>query len=286
MKDFTASFTALDGSDCNYILQDLTMTCEITSKDKVPFSFAIVLPMYNEEDCAERAIRSIFSVLDEFQNQTWIIAVNDGSIDGTNVIVNNLTDDFSRLILLTHKVNKGYGGAIKTAIACGIEKNIDYLLFMDSDLTQDPKYIARFLPKMEIGYDIIKGSRYIKGGKVIGAPRFRVFISMVGNSVARLLYRLPIKDYTNGFLAMKMSLAQQLALESNGFEILMEELYQAKFLTKSICEVPYVLTARSQYDGISTFTYRPAVFLSYLNFAIKSCLGIRPKHLSKKNSVN
>jgi dolichol-phosphate mannosyltransferase len=244
-----------------------------------PLSFAIVLPMYNEEDCAERAIRSIAPVLDEFENPTYIIAVNDGSYDNTKSIVEGLLLEFPYLILLNHKANQGYGGAVKTAMNYAITHNLDYLLFMDSDLTQDPKYIACFVPKMQEGYAMIKGSRYVKGGAVRNVPLHRQVISLLGNWLAKVLFRLPIRDYTNGFRCISTNLAKQLALESRGFEVLLEELYQAKFVTQSFCEIPYVLTARSNSDGSSTFTYTPQIFVRYLKFAAKSFFRIRPEHL-------
>lgn len=244
-----------------------------------PISFAIVLPMYNEEDCAERAVRSIFAVLDGFENPTSIIAVNDGSRDRTKSIVQGLCAEFPRLVFLDHQVNLGYGGAVSTAMRYAVAEDIDYVLFMDSDLTQDPKYIVRFLPKMKEGYAMITGSRYVEGAQVVNVPAYRRLISLVGNGLARLLFNLPIHDYTNGFRCIHKDLARNLSLESRGFEVLLEEIYQAKFTTNLFCEVPYVLTARASTDGSSTFSYRPQIFFRYLKYGLKSFLRIRPAHL-------
>lgn len=242
-------------------------------------SFAIVLPMYNEAECAEKAIRLISEVLNGIPNPTKIIAVNDGSLDDTQIIVEKLLPQNERLVLLKHPVNRGYGGAVTTAIKYASQEKIEYVLFMDCDLTQDPKYIKGFLGKMDEGYDIIKGSRYIKEGAVEGVPAWRVVISVVGNTIAKVLFGLPIRDYTNGFRALKVSIAEQFHLTERGFSVLMEEIYQAKFIAHKYCEIPYTLSSRSEEQGTSTFSYRPRVIVSYLKYAMKSFLNVKPRHM-------
>jgi hypothetical protein len=146
---------------------------------------------------------------------------------------------------------------------------------MDADLTQDPHYILDFLPYMENGIDFMKASRYINGSAVIGVPRFRVLISSFGNSFARLAFRLPITDYTNGFRAVKTSVAKEFKLEANHFEILVEEMWQAKYCARSFAEVPYSLHARSN-AADSKFQYNWKVYKHYLRYCFYSLLNIKP----------
>lgn len=246
---------------------------------KTTVNFAVVIPMYNEELGVEKCVRTVCQALDSLTNQTALIAVNDGSHDQTGIILSQLEKEYSRLIVITHEKNQGYGCGLKTGMRQAAELKFDYVLFMDSDLTNDPKYLPRFVERMEQGFDVIKASRYIKGGAVVGVPAWRRIISIVGNQIARLLYGLPINDCTNGFRALKTSLLQQMNLQESGFAIIMEELYQAKFLAKTFCEVPYTLTDRSAAIRPSSFIYRPKVFYNYLKYPIKSFLNHPLAHI-------
>ena len=238
-------------------------------------SFVIALPMYNEEVYAEECVRAIFSVLDDTKIRNAIVAVNDGSRDNTLRILEGIKPEFERMYIVNHHVNKGYGAAIKSAYRFGIESAYDYVLFMDADLTQDPHYILAFLPHIANGVDFIKASRYIKGSRVIGVPRFRMIVSSLGNAFARLAFRLPITDYTNGFRAVKTSVAKQFKLEANHFEILVEEMWQAKYFAKSFAEVSYSLRSRANAED-SKFQYNWKVYKHYLRYCFYSLLKINP----------
>lgn len=242
-------------------------------------TFAIVIPMYNEEQGAEKCVCAVCAALNLLPNQTRLIIVNDGSRDGTRDILTRLESEYSRLTVVTHAHNRGYGSALKTGTDQAARLGFDYVLFMDSDLTNDPKYLTRFVPKMQEGYDVIKASRYIKGGTMVGVPPWRVFISVVGNRVASALYGLSLNDCTNGFRAIRTGILQQMQLHENGFVIIMEELYQAKFLAKTFCEIPYTLTARTGTIRPSSFAYRPRVFYDYLKYVLKSFLNQPPRHI-------
>jgi len=244
-------------------------------------SFLIALPMYNEETYAEESVRSIFRVLEYINIRNAIVAVNDGSRDNTLRILNALQSEFEHLHVVNHLLNRGYGAAIKSAYEFGIEREYDYVLFMDADLTQDPCYIPAFLPYMLNGIDFIKASRYIRGSRIIGVPLFRVAISLLGNAFARFAFRLPITDYTNGFRAVRTSVAKQFRLEANNFEILVEEMWQAKFFAKSFAEISYSLSSRLNTED-SKFNYSFKIYGLYLKYCFYSLLGIGPKTVNSK----
>lgn len=244
-------------------------------------SFVLALPMYNEEAYAERCLRAIFPVLDRTRVRNGVVAVNDGSRDHTLSILEKMKLEFERLSVVDHPVNRGYGGSIRTAYQFAIDQEYDYVLFMDADLTQDPLCILDFLPHMVDGVDIIKASRYIEGSRVIGVPRFRIAVSSLGNAFARLAFHLPITDYTNGFRAVKVSLARQFDLKENHFPILVEEMWQAKQLARSYAEVSYSLTTR-QNEADSKFKYDYKVYARYLKFCILALLNIHKSKIYKE----
>ena len=88
---------------------------------------------------------------------------------------------------------------------------------MDSDLTNDPADVPRFAARMAEDLDVIKASRYIAGGRMVGVPWQRAAVSRVGNGLARWLFRLPVHDCTNGFRAVRVPILQQMDLTERRF---------------------------------------------------------------------
>lgn len=244
-------------------------------------SFAVIIPMFNEEGGAEPCVRRVCEELSRVPQRNVLIVINDGSRDRTWKVLQSIAPEIEGLILINHPQNRGYGAALKTGIQKAGDEGFDYVLFMDSDLTNDPTDIPKFVEKMEEGFDVIKASRYTKGGGVHGVPTRRIIISRIGNYFARFLYGLPIHDCTNGFRAVRTHILTQMRLRENGFAIIMEELFQAKFLAQRFCEVPYILTARGKNSKASSFAYSPRICYNYLKYAFKSFLNQAPKHISQ-----
>jgi len=234
----------------------------------------IIVPMYNEEAISKNSVETILYYAKKIFPFVTVVVVNDGSFDSTENIINNLKVQYeeNELVLISHIKNQGYGAALKSGTAFAINDNYDYVIFMDSDLTNHPKYINDFYKKMLEGWDYIKATRYSKEGGVEGVPWTHRIISLIGNRIAKILYRLPLTDFTNGFRAVKVDILRKMNLKEPGFVIIMEELCQAKTLTKSFCEIPYVLTSRGKWHGKTHFSYGPGVFMKYFAYALKGFL--------------
>ena len=230
--------------------------------------------MYNEQKIARLSIETILSYTRKLAPTISLLVVNDGSQDATEKIVRQMIDEckVDQLHLISHSANKGYGAALRTGIKYTIENNYDYALFMDSDLTNHPKYLEFFYEKMIEGYDYIKATRYAKRGSVKGVPLHHRTLSIIGNLVAKVLYRLPLSDLTNGFRAVNVEVLKKMDLSESGFSIIMEELYYVKNWAQSFCEIPYVLTSRVGGQGKSKFSYGPRTYIRYLKYPTKSFL--------------
>ena len=242
----------------------------------------IVIPMYNEEAGAEKCIKAINSYIEALEYFDALIIVNDGSTDATGTILKDLLPNYKKLIIFSHNSNCGYGSALRTGTEWAINEGFDYVIFMDSDLTNDPKFLPLIVSKMQAGYDVIKASRYIKGGRQKGVPVWRSAISIVANRLASMLYGINVRDCTNGFRAVKTQVLSQMDLQESGFEIIMEELYHAKFLDCSFCEVPYTLISRADTIRPSSFVYNLNVFYRYLKYPVKSFFKRPPEYFNNK----
>jgi dolichol-phosphate mannosyltransferase len=238
---------------------------------KMRSSLAIIIPVYNEEEGIVECIASVFKVLKTLSIKSKIFVVNDGSTDNTLRILVRLRKKHKlKLEIVTHSKNKGYGLAIAEGIKKSAKTNFTYILAMDSDLTNNPKYIPLFLKKIEQGYDCIKGSRYIKGGGTKGIPLKRRVPSVLGNLFFRLFFNMGIKDYTNGFRIVKLSFLKNIKYKDKGFSHILEEMYYLKKKNAKVGEIPIILSVRK--TGKSHFKYTPKVAYQYLKYPIMSLL--------------
>ena len=228
--------------------------------------------MFNEAAGAERCVAEVSSALEKLPHRSRLVVVDDGSRDGTGAILQRLAPAMLRLQVVTHPTNRGYGAALRTGVEAAHEGRFDYVLFMDSDLTNSPADVPRFVAEMERGADVVKATRYSGGGGARGVPFSRRIISAVGNRIARVLFGVPIHDCTNGFRAVKVSLLKQMALEESRFPIIMEELYWCRFLARTYAEVPVVLAVRRADQRPTAFVYRPSVFWAYLKYPVRAFL--------------
>ena len=243
-------------------------------------SLAVVVPMFNEAEGAEECVRRVSAVLDGLRSRSVLVVVDDGSTDGTGEILQRIGVATPRLVRVAHPHNHGYGAALRTGVEEAARGGYDYVLFMDSDLTNDPRHIPDFLARMEEGYDVIKASRYVKGGGVLGVPAWKRAISRLGNHLARRLLGVPVRDCTNGFRAVKTALLTRMTLREPRFPVIMEELYQAKYLARTFVEIPNTLTIRVGARRPSSFSFRPSVLWKYLKYPLLAALGRRPRLLS------
>lgn len=233
---------------------------------------AIVIPAFNEAEgikrCAERVIKTITAIDPKMQ----LFIVDDGSSDATFELASAVAQKHPRkLVVLRHKKNQGYGAALQTGARSAAKRGFKYVLFMDSDLTNDPKFIPDFYAQIPYDYDCVKASRYIKGGKMDGVETHRQLISKTGNLLASALFGLGIKDCTNGFRMLKVSTVRTLTYHERGFASILEEMLFLKKQRASIIEIPTVLTSRKKTQ--THFMYNPATFWNYLKYALAAVLA-------------
>jgi len=249
-----------------------TLNSNLIQRSYSHIKVCIVVPMYNEERIARVSAKTIIKYIKALPPVVTLLIVNDGSRDKTEDIITAVAGQYQRgeFMVISHTNNQGYGTALKTGIGYAVDQKYDYVLFMDSDLTNHPKYLSVFYEKMQKGWDYIKATRYARGGRVEGVSWMHRAISIVGNFIARRLYGLPLTDITNGFRAVRVDILRQMNLKENDFAIILEELTQAKHLTHSFCEIPYTLTSRKKGQGTTHFSYSPKTCARYLKQAIMS----------------
>ena len=228
-------------------------------------SYSVAIPVYNEQQNILKTIKAINnSFLMNDDDCITIIFINDGSTDDTKKIIEaNLFH--SKIKLISHKTNLGYGSALKTAISLS-KSTSKYIVFIDSDLTnpiKDIKKIKKFILK---DIDFIQGDRISAGLELI--PPKRRFFTKNGNIIANFFMQMKLNDYTGGFRCVKLELYKNVNLKQNDFSIIMEEKYKLKDKINNIAQFATKIYNRKTEIRETSFNYHPIILLKYLSYAV------------------
>ncbi|RJS80998.1 TIGR00374 family protein [Methanophagales archaeon] len=199
-----------------------------------------VVPAYNEEENLEELIERLIPAL-ESHDETKdyeIILVNDNSTDNTHSIIDALANENPRIKPVHRASTPGFGNAIKEGLK---HAEGDIIIPVMGDLSDDPKDIPKLVRKIEEGYDIAYGSRFIKGGSVEDYPAAKMLANRIFNNAVRFLFGIPHRDVTNAFKAYKREVLDAIGIENieaEGFDLTVEIPLKAHILGFKSAEVP------------------------------------------------
>ena len=202
---------------------------------------SVIIPVYNEKSTIEEILRRVKAE----EIATEILVIDDGSIDGTREILENLDQD-SQLRVIFHDRNRGKGAAVRTGFqnAAG-----EVFLIQDADLEYDPRDYPSMIRPLEEGIaDAVYGSRFL------GGPRRTVmFWHMVANKLltfmTNLLYNTILSDMETGYKVFKREIVDGMQIHANSFDF--EPEFTAKILKKKVrvYEVPISFNPRDYDEG-------------------------------------
>ena len=201
----------------------------------------IILPTYNESKNIVEIIELIFKQ----DNSLDILVIDDNSPDGTADIVKNLKND--NIFILERNSKKGLGSAYVEGFSWSIENNYQNIVQMDSDLSHDPKEILPMINLLKTN-DLVIGSRYKGGLRVINWPVRRLYISYFANLYARIITGVPVKDLTAGFKAWRSDTLKKINFNqcsSQGYCFQIETSFRAFQKGCKLIEHPIVFTDRT-----------------------------------------
>ncbi len=233
-------------------------------------SLGIVVPVYNEAATIENGLEQITAVAGSYPGTATVIAVDDGSEDGSGELLAEIAGRLEGLEIERHAANQGYGAALRTGTARAAALGLDYVAFIDSDLTNPPSDLLRIGELATAGHAYIKASRFVPGGRMEGVPASRRWVSVAGNAVGRALFGAGVRDVTNGFRAGRTSLIASWPLREPGFAVIVEELDWALREGITPVEFPTVLKARAEGQRPTAFAYSPRQILSYLRYPMRA----------------
>lgn len=191
-------------------------------------SLTIFFPCYNEEDNVERAAKAALEAAPLVTDDFEVIIVNDGSKDKTGQIADRLAAEDSRVRVIHHPRNRGYGAALTSGYR-GATK--DAIFYTDGDLQFDLKEITKLWPLMA-DYDVITGYRIKRQD-----PFIRKLNSYGWTTLTKILFRLPVRDVNCAFKLFRREVIANMELKSEGALIDAEVFARARKAGFRITEV-------------------------------------------------
>jgi dolichol-phosphate mannosyltransferase len=202
----------------------------------------VVTPTYNE---AENIPKLIPAVLRQAPNIDVLI-VDDGSPDGTGQIVKDIMATNPHVRIIERSGKQGLGTAYVAGFKYAIQNGYDYVFEMDADFSHNPNDIPVFLSTIK-DYDLVIGSRYIDGVRVLNWPMNRLLLSYSANVYTQIITGLPVHDATGGFKCYRVEALKTIDLDqirSNGYAFQIEMSFKVWKKGLRLVEIPIVFADR------------------------------------------
>ena len=173
-------------------------------------NFCVITPLANEAEGLMVLVNELKTTLDLIGNGNVCFIVDNASKDNTLDLCQQVANNDSRFRVVWAPENKNVVDAYMRGYK-EVCNEYDYVIEMDAGLSHDPKALPDFLNTINQGYDIVYGSRFMRGGKISNAPASRLFLSKGGTVLASVLLGTYMYDMTSGYIAMRGEIAQRFA---------------------------------------------------------------------------
>src|SRR5688500_5483997 len=204
----------------------------------------VIVPTYNERDNVAPLVQVLLRIDD-----LNVLIVDDGSPDGTGAEVDRLAAmSEGRVTALHRSGRRGLGRSYIDGMRTALQSGATHICQMDADFSHDPADIPRLLAASKTS-DLVIGSRYVQGGRVLNWPAHRVILSAFANRYVRAITGLPVRDCTSGFRCWRRELLARLPLEailSDGYAFQVELAWEAHAAGGRVTEIPITFVERQQ----------------------------------------
>ena len=205
-------------------------------------SALVVVPTYNERDSLPLLVAGLMQ-----HPNVRVLVVDDDSPDGTGSLAHELAERHpGRIRVMQRRQNRGLGRSYVDGLKLALDEPVDLICQMDADLSHDPAQLPRLIAASAHA-DVIIGSRYVAGGKIVNWPRRRRMLSRFANIYVRTVTRLSARDCTSGYRCWRRDALASMPLDrfiSDGYSFLVEMLYVAARRGSRIAEVPITFVER------------------------------------------
>ena len=202
----------------------------------------IVVPTYNERENLPALADRLLSLAVPVD----LLVVDDNSPDGTGQLADELAAKHPQIHVLHRPGKAGLGRAYCAGFKWALERDYEFVFEMDGDFSHDPNDILRFLDAIKEA-DLVIGSRYSNGIRVINWPLRRLMLSLAAAKYVRVITGMPFSDPTGGFKCFRRRALESLdldAVKSNGYSFQIELTHKLWRRGMKIAEVPIIFTDR------------------------------------------
>ena len=202
----------------------------------------VIIPTYDEM----QNVRAIAAAVFHNQPEVNILFVDDNSPDGTGDIVNEMARTDARIHTLHQNDKRGLGRAYIAGFKWALERDYSLVFEMDADFSHNPAEISKFLAAAKDA-DLVLGSRYVNGIRIINWPLSRLFLSQGAGTYVRFVTGMPFTDPTGGYKCFRREVLETIDLDriqSNGYSFQIEMTYAAWKLGFRVVEVPIIFEDR------------------------------------------
>ncbi len=204
----------------------------------------IVIPTYNERENLPRMVAKLLSL----PVPVDLLVVDDNSPDGTGTLADELAAKHPEVRVLHRKEKSGLGRAYLAGFRWALEHDYEFIFEMDGDFSHNPDDIPAFLEAARAA-DLVLGSRYLNGIRVINWPLSRLMLSKGAAFYVRAITGMPFTDPTGGYkcfrrralIALKLS-----EVQSNGYSFQIELTHRLWRRGFRVVEVPIIFTERAE----------------------------------------
>ncbi|MCB0052482.1 MAG: polyprenol monophosphomannose synthase, partial [Caldilinea sp.] len=205
----------------------------------------MVVPTYNERENLARLVGRLRAL----PGDVHVLVVDDSSPDGTGAIADAIAACDPGVHVLHRAGKLGLGTAYRAGFRYGLEHGYDYICTMDADFSHSPESLPALIDKAASGYDLVIGSRYVRGGAVVGSPPLRKFISYAANTLAHTILGVTARDCTAGFRCYRRQVLETVDLDaifSSGYSFLVEMAFWVERAGFRTGEVPITFVNRTE----------------------------------------
>ncbi len=193
-------------------------------------SLTIFFPAYNDAGTIGSMVIGAVTTARQLTSDFEVIVVNDCSSDHTAEVLGELADTYPELRVIHHPVNRGYGGALRSAFTAATK---DLIFYTDGDAQYDPAELALLWPKMTADVDLVNGFKISRSD-----PAHRIVIGRVYHHTVKILFGLTVQDVDCDFRLMRRAIFDRVHLEKSSGVICLEMMKKIEDAGFRIAEVP------------------------------------------------
>ncbi len=230
----------------------------------------IVMPTYNERENLPRMVGRLLGLPVKID----LLVVDDNSPDGTGKLADELAAKHLNIHVLHRQAKNGLGRAYLAGFQWALERGYEFVFEMDGDFSHNPDDIPILLAAAQ-NADLVLGSRYLNGIRIINWPLSRLMLSKGAATYVSIITGMPFTDPTGGFKCFRRRALQALNLEdvrSNGYSFQIELTHKLWRQGMRILEVPIIFTERAQgHSKMSGHIIREAVVMVWRLWLQNGC---------------